>query len=259
MIKLVRGQNTGPGVRALKSGLTDRGIRARITYDPRPVGREFMVNWSGMFADMADINAFTSSDKLKQLIAFQEAGLTVPRFQTEWDPRMMGRTRYHRKGSDFDGDVNVFDFYVEPVKIKREWRFHVFRDGASYRVARVGRKVNVNESLNHWWDMGYPIRSRRFGWHIKYYDSSKPWLHKMPKSMHVLDFIDHAGWALLSQDWDMAACDIGELDNGKPVLLEANACPGINDAPTARVYLDYIERRYNEWRSMTTQGGSAKS
>jgi hypothetical protein len=92
------------------------------------------------------------------------------------------------------------------------------------------------------------------GWTIRYYNINEPWLHKLPKSMDVVDVYDHACWALMSLGWDMGAIDVLEDWDGKAWVLEANSCPGLNDENTAKVYLDYIERRMGCRPRTTTEG-----
>lgn len=248
MIEIIRGPNTGPSARALRGGLTKRGIRARIVREPSGLDNyivdHYIVNWSGV-PGWADLNAHTETNKLKQLRMLFEAGLRVPNFKTEPIEGWIPRSLYHSQGQDFSRPVRA-DFWVKPIEAKREWRAHVFTDGIRYRVARLGWKVlDYPDEARYWNDyQGFPIRSRRFGWRIKYYDSSRPFLHKMPPSTDVLSLIDHAGWALTAQGWDMGAVDLLEGRDGLIYILEVNACPGIGDASTAKVYLDYIERGY---------------
>lgn len=238
---IIRGDNTGPSARALKADLTRRGERAIIRRDG---GYDFAINWSGT-PQAAEINARTSSNKLRQLQRWKDEGLSCPDFTQSIDGAMMGwlpRTLYHRQGRDFDRAV-MPDFYVEPVtNVKREWRLHMFLDGANYRCGRIGRKVKVDDVPDH---TPVPIRNRRFGWRLKYYATTEPWIHKLPRSFNYGEAVTQSGWALHALDWDMGAVDLLECTDGTVMLLEANSCPGLNDAPTAAVYGDYVQRRYN--------------
>ncbi len=183
------------------------------------------------------LNGEISVGKLYQLDKWADAGLSIVPYSVEkkkdWLPRGSG----HYGGSDFEGFGFRPAYYTNPIASDNEYRLHVFRykgkrgNPANYMVARVGWKVNEEPEKNTS-AQGVPIRSRQFGWRIKYYNDNNcmAWVGRHQK----VDLL--ARWAVASLGWDFGAVDILKGESGKHYLLEANSAPGLSDEATLQTY-----------------------
>jgi hypothetical protein len=245
MIQIVRGGSTGPSSRAIRDSFIGSGYPAEIVHDPTP--GVFSVNWSGC-PNGATVNGKVETDKLVQMERFEARRVSTPEFSTTPHPGWMGRTRYHRMGKDFL-KKRGFDFWTEPIKGKREFRAHTFinANGEGY-IGRLQVKYLKCPEKQLFFDDNpdYPIRGRKFGWHMDSYYPNDQWMEYVPNDLDVQGLLMTAIQSLKSQEWDMGAVDLIESDGGMIYVLEANSCPGMKDTGTKAAYMHYLLRRVNE-------------
>jgi len=157
--------------------------------------------------------------KFFELSELSRRGIPVPEFtatpRTDWLPR---RAR-HSGGRDFTSPpCRGAAFWVEPLDISEEWRFHIV-GGIS---VRAGKKV---------WRRGGPpplvggrlIRSHRLGWGLSYGGSPAPdGLREISKQ------------AVRALDLDFGAVDTVVTTSGERLVLEVNTAPGLEGGTPER-------------------------
>ena len=224
------GKNTGVSGRALGTALE---------------GRRGLVNWTGAPLREA-LNERVTTDKLDQLELLKLGDVPIPEFSTSRVQDWAGRTRFHTKGRDFQprarrGRVGTTpDFWVKMYPSKAEWRMHVCRIPGkpqsrpdSYEVFRTGQKVRgETDARGVEWE-GFPIRSRDFGWALKYWRTGT-------RPNCLAKFVTAAKWAVSCLHWDFGAVDLLQLENGSPMVLEVNSCPSLRDDNTLRAYAERL-------------------
>lgn len=187
------------------------------------------------------LNGGIRCGKLHQLQVWNDAELRTVPFSTERHDGWLARGVNHFGGNDFNGHVSTVAYYTKPIPSSVEYRMHVFRykntrgNPANYMTARVGWKVNEEPEKNRE-SCGVPIRSRQFGWKLKYYNAS-----------NTVDFVRRhpnadllARWAIATLDWDFGAIDMIKGQDGRYYLLEANSAPGLSDQATLNCYAHRI-------------------
>ena len=142
-------------------------------------------------------------------------------------------------GRDFQDTPSSIAYWTKPIlNSTAEYRLHLaIKPGKkrgnpnSYRVIRYGYKTNQDPSLNVT-TCGIQIRSRQFGWHLKYYNQS---------TMEINSSLDLAArWAIAVVGWDFGAIDVLRTRDNKYVILEINSAPGLLDDNTAKAYADAL-------------------
>ena len=186
------------------------------------------------------LNGEINWSKLNQLQQWNEAGLTTLNHSLQPNPTWLGRSGSSHGGGDFLGFLTRPTYWTKPVTdVTREWRVHVCRKPgtragtpSSYQVIRLGYKVNEDPSLNKL-VAGVQIRSRQFGWKIKYLN-----LRELAnrKDLSLL-----SRWSLSTIGWDFGAVDVLETGDGRYHLLEANSAPGLLDDKTLEAYRAALE------------------
>jgi len=173
-----------------------------------------------------------------QLRKFQEAGLRVPEFTTEWNVArrwlqaghiVLGRKENHSQGRDI---VIITHDALRPRRPRQwwckfvpstgEWRIHVF-DGRT--IARAKKEPGPGSPGM----TQVPIRSRRNGWLYR---------HDLEPSEALRTA---ARGAVAALGYPYGAVDLLETPDG-PVVLEVNRLPAM-DNYTATAYVNAIRRQ----------------
>jgi hypothetical protein len=220
---IVKGR--GPSARALREKLAD--IPGTL-------------NWSGSVLRGEDvINAATTTHKLDQLQRLRSSDLPCIPFSTDPVDGWFRRSNYHAGGRDFRTDargIRDADFYTHPIKSTAEYRVHVFRMPGSergfpggYRVVRIGWKIKPDAPTPL---PPFPIRSRRYGWKLRYY--------AIPDNIRNPELKTLSKWAVAVLGWDFGCVDVLKSDDGLRIL-EVNSCPGLRDEITLNTYVKGIE------------------
>ncbi len=139
----------------------------------------------------------------------------------------LARRSNHVGGNDLFSPPTNPDFYVRKENIVREFRVHSFL-GKSIR-AGVKKEAEVGTDgapvqIHPW------IRSMDGGWRISYDGVTSRQVHR-----------DLAHSACEALGLDFAAVDIGELDNGRLIVLECNRAPGV-EGGTVTNYAEAIRQ-----------------
>jgi hypothetical protein len=189
-----------------------------------------VVNWTGRYHQYdTTLNAKTFTDKLRQLKVLDEAGVSITPFKTT-RPRGDGwlpRRKFHQQGRDFKKRRKPFtpDYWTKFVPLSQEWRLHVFRTAkGKYAVIRSGLKVAKTDDAHPW------VRGHSQGWKISYVGGAPDTVKETSRA------------ALKALDLDFGAVDIGVSEDGKPIIIEINTCPGL-DTGTLKLYVDAIKER----------------
>lgn len=224
---------------------------------------DFVVNWGRRGLEnlpYPGLNHTIPRDKYQELLALAEHDVPVPAHSLNRMDGWYGRTFNHSRGRDFLGAAatpRAFDYYVEPLGITEEWRFHVFTVDGERKVIRRARKVhqqrqNDGGTLG---DGGLPrgasgepsrdvpqtVRSHENGWAFSYAGSPEP-----PRGAR-----DLAKRATEAIGASFAAIDVAVCNDGLRVL-ECNTAPGFDPAGgTCRLYADRV---VEAWRSANGTG-----
>lgn len=221
---------------ALRDALIDNGTlcykskanQADNVRIPRMLRRvepnDLWINWgppSDFTPNCKQLNATkTYTNKADQLIKLAEAGVLVPEVYTGPGEGRIGRSANHQGGTDLLRGGGR-DYYTQKLNITREFRVHVF-NGLSIRA---GMKVPRTENPHPW------IRSYDGGWKLDYGHNS---------NAHVTNAIRTiAKQAVAALKLDFGAVDVGLVGN-RPVVLEVNLAPGLDEGPSVDAYVRHI-------------------
>lgn len=173
-------------------------------------------------------------NKLNELIALELDGIRVPPFRFEapppqeegWLPRRVN----HSHGRDFLEPPALPAFWTKKLELTEEYRVHVFRFSEDdTRILRWGKKVPRHEQAHPW------VRSDEAGWRLSYGLPSE----SLPKGIRPA-----AKAAVNALRYDWGAVDIGLTSDGKPVVLEVNSAPGLDEGgQTILRYAEAIKER----------------
>ena len=200
------------------------------------------IAWGAPSVPTPALNGSISVNKLEHLQTWKSADLQSLPFSTSMVESWMPRSGTSFGGRDFlAGRQMVPQYWTKPVlDVKMEYRVHLCRlpgqvrgNPSSYRVIRLGYKVNADPGLNiksH----GVPIRSRQFGWHLKYF-SPENLGRNLQNKLSLL-----SRWAIATIGWDFGAIDVLHTEDNQYVLLEANSAPGLLDDNTCRAYANAL-------------------
>ncbi len=179
-----------------------------------------IVNWTGKPLEGA-INEHVTTDKLDQISHLQFCEVPVPEFSREPVEGWAGRSRFHTRGHDFLRQET--DFWTKMYPSESEWRMHVVRkpgsprgNPASYEVFRTGQKVRGDSAARGVEWHGIPIRSRDFGWTLKYWRTGT-----RPNGLKQM--ATTAKWAVSCQHWDFGAVDLLKLGESGSIVLEVKS------------------------------------
>ena len=212
-----------------------------------PTGATICVSWGSPHAPAEALNGGIRVGKLFQLETWKSADLSTLTFSRSPERGWLPRSGRSFGGRDFGGALAYSRYWTKPVEnVIAEFRVHVIRkpntsgcSPAKFSVVRLGQKVNVDPSLNREVG-GVQIRSRQFGWHLKYFGPS---MRQTLTSLGDLDL--QCRWALSSLGWDFGAIDVLQTEQGF-VLLEANSAPALKDDATLKAYADRIKEIIGE-------------
>lgn len=196
------------------------------------------VNWSGRpvtwFEEgMKVLNPHSRSNKLQQLIDLHAGEVPTVDFANQaLGPDWLPRRIFHQQGFDFTNPRLRrglgADFYVKRENLTDEYRVHVFRTKRdNMRVLRVGKKVPARD-IHHPW-----VRTHRLGWRISYVGGLTE------------DGLGISRMALRVLHLDFGAVDLGIREDGSPIVLEVNTCPGMDIGNTMQRYISNIEERFS--------------
>lgn len=224
---------------ALRDALIDNGTlcyKSRI--GPESIRRmvrrvepdDLWVNWGPptiariLCKQLNAIKAY--ANKADQLIKLAEAGVLVPEvFVTPGEGRI-GRSANHQGGTDLLRGGGR-DYYTQRLNITREFRVHVF-NGLSIRA---GMKVPRTENPHPW------IRSYDSGWKLDYGRDSNVQVTNAVRTI--------AKQAVAALKLDFGAVDVGLVGN-RPVVLEVNLAPGLDEGPSVDAYVRHILQSANQ-------------
>lgn len=237
MPHLVYGPGFGRSAKLLAASAGLQPIRIGSRFQPRELP---ILSWGTRSATQS-LNGQICVNKLSQLKLWTDASLKTLTFALTPQPNYLPRTGTSYGGKDFDGRrILTPRYWTKPLQSDAEYRVHLFRakgkprgSPSSYKVIRFGYKVNESPSLNRE-VCGIPIRSRQFGWKIKYFGQERI-QRNLPSDLSLL-----ARWAIATIGWDFGAIDVLHVGD-QWVLLEANSCPGLLDENTAKAYADAVK------------------
>lgn len=213
------------GARALAEEL-DGGVRLKASNLKR-LSRKFtnadvLVAWGDHLQGFPgrSLNNVAPLSKLSAARRLTEAKVpTVPTNKSKPGDGWVGRTNDHMGGNDLLNPPRQPDFYVQRLDIVKEFRVHSFlgRSIASrVKVLRDGFKLET-EPRHRGDAVASPwIRSWDGGWKMVYKDG------EVKKKHRTL-----AHQAVKALGLDFGAVDIGQLADGKLIVLEVNTAPGI--------------------------------
>lgn len=169
-----------------------------------PVERLFTV----IGGTISPLGARALRDNLDAFLALPEEFTEAP--SAEWLPR----SNSHVGGNDLLHPPNSPDYWVKKENIRREFRVHSFLGQSIRAGVKVPREVDFP---NHDW-----IRSWQAGWRISYDGSTTRQRHR-----------DLAASACRALGLQFGAVDIGELPDGRAIVLEVNRAPGLEGGTIA--------------------------
>lgn len=212
--------------------------RASRKYLPRK--EEFIINY-GRDYEFANLNTNVIFNKLEAYHILNENGIRQPKIYLKGDEipdeafPLLARKEYHSQGRDIiyihdreqlENELEdfMYDFLVEYIPKKSEYRVHVLRDYATV----VSVKVNPDGN-------GDPIvRSKRNGWKQINYEGR--WVEELENlAIKAMDALDY----------DFGAVDI--IRKGKRLyILEVNSAPGL-EPRKLQLYADYFKAMEERW------------
>lgn len=204
------------------------------------------------------LNRVRSMTKRTQLVRLAEAEVNVPRVFTEPGRNRIGRSNYHVGGSDLLAGTGR-DYYTEKLDFRHEFRIHVFR-GVSIRAGLKVHRPGVCAQANraHGQCLGcegvprdeytlgrnalphgpHPwIRTYEAGWRLDYGQACQRVLRQVVR--------DEAKKAVEALGLDFGAVDVGYTADRRPVVLEVNLAPGLDQGPSVEVYARKIIEVHN--------------
>lgn len=229
-------KNEGSILKPLKDLLVEKGHNVIITNNTTKIkSPDLLIRWgntedlSGRNNIKRTLNSVSgirlASNKLKALETMSKSGILVPKFSKSPSGiklPVLGRSRYHTKGTDIKlimqkRDVELYasrgetiDYYTEYIRVKREFRVHVFRNS----IIGVNRKLYTNSSLPF---IPY-IRNLSTGFTFESAGNEK-----------IQDKIGEiAIKAVKSLGLDFGAVDIIRSEDDNYYVLEVNTAPGLS-------------------------------
>lgn|SRR5574341_350004 len=169
----------------------------------KELGYEAQLVIGGRCPDQA-VHWGCSSNKFEELRSLALAGLRTPMFDLSPRPGWLGRSFDHTQARDLRRGIGR-DYWVEPLDIDKEYRFHIF-DGKSIR--RQFKEPRVPNP--HPW-----IRNHKTGWKLS------------PGGDATDEMREAAVRAVTVLNRRFGAVDLGRLRSGGFVVLEVNSRPGI--------------------------------
>lgn len=227
-----------------KGGLTAKKLaelcQCRTSRKYLPRHRDFIVNY-GQTCEYANLNKHVIYNKLAVSLMLNEAGISIPRIFLKGEDipddafPLLARRKYHSQGRDIiyihnreslENDLEdfMYDFLVEYVPKKSEYRVHV-----------LGDRVFVSVKFNKEGDGDPIIRSHKNKWkQIEYNGEFRDELIELGKRvMKVLQY-------------DFGAIDI--IRKGSTLyVLEVNSAPGL-EPRKLQLYADYFLEAERRWR-----------
>ena len=191
------------------------------------------------------LNSQIHLGKLHQLQTWSSIPLSTLTFSTSSVEGWLPRSGNSFGGRDFLPSSSGWtpSYWTQPICSSAEYRLHLCRKPgrplghpSSYRTIRFGWKTNSEPALNRTVE-GVPIRSRQYGWKLKYYAQNNL-RSSIPSSLDLL-----ARWAIAALGWDFGAVDVIKTREGKYVLIEANSAPSLRDEETCAAYAAAIKER----------------
>ena len=180
------------------------------------------------------LNKNTIYNKKTQLLKLAASGVSVPVVYDTEQPGTVGRSLNHYGGSDLLRGTGR-DYWTQKLNLNHEIRVHVF-DGKSIhtgkKILREGWSTHPN-NVAVGFQQAHPwIRTYSAGWRIEY--AYAPQIRQ--------DRRDIAIAAVKALGLDFGAVDVGILKGGggKPVVLEVNTAPGLDEGPSVEVYVNQI-------------------
>lgn len=218
---LVYCRRKSDGARSLVDWINKNGGKA-LRVGKGPIRQELIhgnhlwVNWGdGSVPNNAPgvwLNRKLFHNKFNELQKLAAAGVPVPE-HTRSRPTTAGtgltwlaRLNNHHEANDLVKNLSTGDYYVQYIETTTDWRCHIFKG----QSIRLGHKVPRIEKPHP------KFRSWNTGWKL-IYDGTNP-----PRGLR-----DTAKKACEALGYDFGAVDIGVDKDGKIVVWEVNAAPGL--------------------------------
>lgn len=200
----------------------------------------FIINYGRDYRE-ADLNKNVIFNKLEVLNILKEANILVPRIFNKGDEipeeafPLLARRKYHSQGRDIiyihnreqlenELEDNMYDYLVEYIPKKSEYRVHVLGD-------EIIANVKFNED-----GLGDPIiRNHRNKYKMITYEGE----HK--ENLEIL-----ARKVMDVLQYDFGAIDIIRRGN-KLYVLEINSAPGLEDRKLNQ-YAEYFKKEEEKWK-----------
>ena len=215
------------GIAAYKStSASRRSVHTKFFRRIKP--GDLWVNWGPAYSVglETELNAVFPLNKRDQLLKLEAAGIPCPKVYTQAAEGRIGRSFNHQGGKDLLYGTGR-DFYAEKFTLDHEVRIHIF-NGLSIRAGVKVKRPGFPEP--HEW-----IRSYNAGWKIDYSLGSKI----------KQDRRELAKNAVKALGLDFGAVDIGVTPRGKPVVLEVNLAPGLDEGGSVNAYVQHLIQVHN--------------
>ena len=211
MIKILYAKIGYESATALKAQLESMGHKVSKRWQKDGIGipADLYVNWGAYSArDYTGrwLNHKIHANKYNQLKRLANAGVPVPKFMDNkpYQPGWYARKFVHHDGGDLSANLEVGDYYVKHVDVKKEYRIQVFQG----KILRASLKVPTSPEAK------LPFRTGPF-WGFGSKDHG-PTLGE-PGAVAVN--------AVAALGYDFGGVDLGITANGGAVVFEVNAAP----------------------------------
>lgn len=173
-------------------------------------------------------------DKLLSLEIFEKNDIRVPKFGTDFDNigvkgKFIRRKKFHKAANDIDS-APPFDYWIEFIPVKKEYRFHIFRDNILQVCLKYKEAGTDGAGEDDDW-----IRNLEHGWKF----TGISWNPDEKGNKKATEFAIKAVKCL---GLDFGAVDVILGKDNKYYVLEVNTAPGLDTIRTG-LYIKAI----NEW------------
>lgn len=207
------------GAKELVAWLNANGGQAVRVKKNTKIRQEWIRNSSNLWVNWGDgippevpgrwLNRKLYHNKFNELQLMAKAGVSVPehsRSRPTTSGEWLARLDNHHEANDLLANLSRGDYYVRKYDTVADWRSHVFK-GQGIRLGHKVPRIDKPHPLFRSWNAGWKL----------VYDGTEP-----PRGLR-----DAAKKACAALGYDFGAVDLGVTKDGKVVVWEVNAAPGL--------------------------------